>query len=1127
MDIRRLRNGRVQTREFDAVKALQPAALPGSTFVEAPRTDGGAKNLYALADALGNLSGAISGWNRRRQADQANMEAAQKQAHKDQAEGLPVDSMSKESLAGVIQSPEYGDPAKQKAAVALGKKVGSDFTTELEQKYAEYDPAQHGTVRQFLEAQSQEYLDKNMPWDDPGQSPFARQGAWSVVETFIADKEKAEADFLKNKYKADVEQGVGAAATHVLQEGTRRNLPNKVIASAFLSDWASLRKDTQGSRANPAFLGADVDKQFKTAVEGLAEQGQVDLVREILTQQVEGRPSALIKFAPEMKWAEETLTKAEKVATDKKLEGNWATLTSLEADASEGKAPDSRINEYLDKKIISESDAQRISLKNKLAEVSLIEKARTEREKLTFEAKHDEVKQAVVVDRLSALMQDGGGTARLWDRKVPAKDGTGEVDYTVDQQKKDIESFFWKALDAQSAQIADPAQREEFRLHKQVEFFAKNGDLNNSQWEGLFKSVGTGSSIEALANMKGEVPQHLRDAANIYTKLADKNWNLAASYVKDEKTRLILETYRIALTQAEAYPGGGTGTEQQAWNMAAQVARRIASDPSTLRGISWNDKLKKKVDSGVADTGNGWFSGAATVTPEARTQARNLADFYFKTGMMDEDAAIKEATKVVQKDYVQIGNGTLVNAQGIADKEEFSKFVDDTLASKLQLAHGGPFSRDTTADDFNVQKMNGDWVIHDSRGYPLMDRDGEWMKITTADYQAWQKRQAAILLDEKKRLGEEEQRKSLYVNVPNGGKRLNPELFKGENLSPERQDVINRLIEEEADNGRKAAVWEEQMLSREGNGSVSFFTKLEGLMANTAAQARKDRAERLGDTSAPINGWSALIDAQVWKESRGNPTAVSPSGNHIGLMQVGIDTAAVDAAKALGLDSYLTADRSERVRMLMDPAINKKLGEKYMQMMLKEYNTPELALIAYNWGQGNTNKWLKAGAKWEQLPAETQDYVKSIMARSNGEINPSGPDLGVLTGTQPGRQPLDMSGLKPEVLDKWKQVQTAFGMQVPIVSAFRDPERNSKAGGAKGSRHMHGDALDLDVSRLSKAQRLKLIEAASAAGFTGIGVYSNSIHLDTGRRRAWGPTHSSASIPGWAYSTVMRHIRAY
>ena len=125
---------------------------------------------------------------------------------------------------------------------------------------------------------------------------------------------------------------------------------------------------------------------------------------------------------------------------------------------------------------------------------------------------------------------------------------------------------------------------------------------------------------------------------------------------------------------------------------------------------------------------------------------------------------------------------------------------------------------------------------------------------------------------------------------------------------------------------------------------------------------------------------------------------------------------------------------------------------------------------------------------------------------------------------RPFRLPVDMSRVNKDLLAKWKKAQRDFGRELDVVSAYRSPKRNKKAGGAKKSQHILGNAFDIDVSGLSKPERLELIKVASANGLTGIGVYNNSLHFDVGGRRAWGPDYKNTSIPGWAKSTIGQHL---
>lgn len=102
-----------------------------------------------------------------------------------------------------------------------------------------------------------------------------------------------------------------------------------------------------------------------------------------------------------------------------------------------------------------------------------------------------------------------------------------------------------------------------------------------------------------------------------------------------------------------------------------------------------------------------------------------------------------------------------------------------------------------------------------------------------------------------------------------------------------------------------------------------------------------------------------LIMAVVMKESSGNPRARSGAGAR-GLMQLMPGT-----ARDLGVrDSY-------------NPRQNMEGGTRYLKQMLNQFGDLRLALMAYNWGPGNVNQYLR-GRK--QPPSETRNYVPGVLA---------------------------------------------------------------------------------------------------------------------------------------------------
>jgi hypothetical protein len=100
----------------------------------------------------------------------------------------------------------------------------------------------------------------------------------------------------------------------------------------------------------------------------------------------------------------------------------------------------------------------------------------------------------------------------------------------------------------------------------------------------------------------------------------------------------------------------------------------------------------------------------------------------------------------------------------------------------------------------------------------------------------------------------------------------------------------------------------------------------------------------------------------------------------------------------------------------------------------------------------------------------------------------------------------------------------SWGQPLSVTSGFRDPAYNASVGGARNSQHTHGNAFDISVAGMSPEQRLALATAARNAGFQGFGFYDDSLHFDVGAPRAWGPSYSRDSLPGWAADWVGQNV---
>jgi uncharacterized protein YcbK (DUF882 family) len=81
----------------------------------------------------------------------------------------------------------------------------------------------------------------------------------------------------------------------------------------------------------------------------------------------------------------------------------------------------------------------------------------------------------------------------------------------------------------------------------------------------------------------------------------------------------------------------------------------------------------------------------------------------------------------------------------------------------------------------------------------------------------------------------------------------------------------------------------------------------------------------------------------------------------------------------------------------------------------------------------------------------------------------------------------------PSLIAALERLRSEIGRPIPIVSGYRSPAYNAEVGGARDSRHTHGDAADI-----SSALHVT-VDQARRAGFTGIGFNRAAwvVHVDT------------------------------
>jgi hypothetical protein len=182
---------------------------------------------------------------------------------------------------------------------------------------------------------------------------------------------------------------------------------------------------------------------------------------------------------------------------------------------------------------------------------------------------------------------------------------------------------------------------------------------------------------------------------------------------------------------------------------------------------------------------------------------------------------------------------------------------------------------------------------------------------------------------------------------------------------------------------------QQQAAQQPGSGSIAPPGSLDPGESVTGARQQQGAGQALNALSAPVNappmtaptgGLPATQNGQptgkpmtplqrsvVQSESNGQAAATSAKGA-TGTMQTMPGT--------LSSPGYGVAPARDN-----SPAEQQRVGVDYLSAMQKRYGNDVDALTAYNWGPGNTDKWIANGRKPDQLPPATQNYVKTTLGR--------------------------------------------------------------------------------------------------------------------------------------------------
>lgn len=334
----------------------------------------------------------------------------------------------------------------------------------------------------------------------------------------------------------------------------------------------------------------------------------------------------------------------------------------------------------------------------------------------------------------------------------------------------------------------------------------------------------------------------------------------------------------------------------------------------------------------------------------------------------------------------------------------------------------------------------------------------------------------------------------------------------------------------------------ERGAARGSNSSAKTQAPLQGSFGNSGGATHGLNSQTLSyaptiSKYAQQHGVPAnLVTAMIGAESSGENGATS-SASAKGLMQIIPDTW-----------NSLTKGTNANIR---NPEDNINYGTQYIKQHLDKYAKYgdkgfEYALMAYNWGEGNVDAYIKTGKgkNGKDVPKETKDYLSRVKANINGlevpDASQRNPFMDYGDEAQQATQRGDNSNYlkysnkgQTRSLPANPQLETSISdvlASMGLTGKVHSGGQNDETGRVGGPRHDHGNSVDMDFYKGDRKLSFKnkedipvfqeIVQRLKANGVTGFGagegyMTDGRMHVGYGSPAVWGSDRSNATAAEW------------
>jgi hypothetical protein len=712
-------DGRVQTQELNIFQPIQPAPMAGSTFVrapEAPRDNA----LLQIADSLSSMSQGLGQWAHNQRMQQGI------DAHNDKKQA---------EIAATVDAAKYandpagymGELAKQQTTYrrdAYAAHAGFLYAQRFQTEAADWYDTKFDKEKGDILADSNSFRNQYAAQiTDPAAKAAFLDQSQDMLGSMVGGHQR----YLEARLGEERVQGASAHYDLVVQQYLRSGLNNPALLQKNLEAATRETKDKRGI----ALTGKENDEALLNVANMYATRGDVDSVKTILNVGRGGRGSLLADPEHAVN-ASRAIQAAEATHNERAFSENKKNIADIETRVNQGIATEDDYS-TMEKMGISDAAIVQQRVENETRREAALQKLREMSEKDAALKQYETVKHANSSAYISAI--ESGETPTFNDREIPNKEHTSTENYSVNEQRKDTIAAFEEKLDGdvkaeEAVHGADSANQ--MRLDRTLKFYS-NPSIHDVPEAWKQSLNGVGSSYDSILASKGEVPQNVQDAYNVWRAMESKP-SMRDQAVTDADSRLFLEAVDWARRDPRQDP-------KAAMVLAAQIMEKKAKGE-----LPEFNPARKDINSAIASNLNhwGWFhSDTATVDASVQAEISNSAKLYYYANRGDWDQAVAAASRDYAETHTLInGRPVYTNFRGVP--QDFGELAQDRLDFFVRSFGGTDSNKDVSSkDDLYLQPVGppGDaagaaWVVMkqgDTNFGPLMNSEGKPVVMTMAD----------------------------------------------------------------------------------------------------------------------------------------------------------------------------------------------------------------------------------------------------------------------------------------------------------------------------------------------------------------------------------------------------------